>query len=66
MQVVDVAFVGELLELVEQVPLVRDYFLFRRLIVVEVVVEVVRVRDVVDRNRSFFELLVRHGVQAQS
>ena len=65
MQVVDVALVGELLELAEEVALVRDDLLLGGLVVLEVVVELVRVGDVVDLHGALVELLVRHHVEGE-
>jgi len=64
-QVVDVALVGELLELAEEVALVRDDLLLGGLVVLEVVVELVRVGDVVDLHGALVELLVRHHVEGE-
>ncbi len=65
MQVVDVALASELCKLAVQVFLISDDFIVSSLVVFEIVVEVVRVRDVLDVEWALFKLFVGHGVQRQ-
>lgn len=65
MQVINVALASELCELAVQVFLIGDDFIIRSLVVFKVVIEVVRVRDVLNVERSFFKLFVSHRVQRE-